>query len=477
MNIQLNGNSELIIYLGYEGEDESNEKLKFLKDKKLFSGKASEVYIMEYPGQSPVGFLGLGKIDELDSEKIKKALFKLGKTLNSSGYESFEINLSSINCCDSKSVLKSAAEGLIQSEYKWDKYITKKDNSSNSLKDAYLHFDASSEEDSELIEEMTNLMKGIDLTRDLVNEPAMYMYPETLAEAAKNELSPLGVKVTVFDKAKIEELGMKAFLAVSRGSSKEPRFIIMEYNGDPSTEKKMALVGKGLTYDSGGYCIKTPSGMATMHCDMGGAGAVIGAMKAVALNKLKKNVVGVIAACENMISGDAYKTGDIIGSMSGKTIEVDNTDAEGRITLADSLYYTASIIKPELIIDMATLTGACVIALGNVYTGAITNNQKLMDEILEISKSSGDKIWQLPSDDEFREMIKSDFADLKNTGSKGAGTSTAGMFLENFVEDIPWVHLDIAGTAYLSKESGYLPKGATGAPVRTLYAFVKEHVL
>src|SRR5699024_3409888 len=239
----------------------------------------------------------------------------------------------------------------------------------------------------------------------------------------------------------IEELDMEAFLAVSKGSEEEPQFIKMTWNGNPDNEKKLALVGKGLTYDSGGYSIKSSNGMITMKSDMAGSAAVIGTMKSIAMSNLNKNVVGIIAACENMLSGGAYKPGDIIGSMAGKTIEVLNTDAEGRLTLADALWYAAEIEKADEIIDIATLTGACVVALGNINSGAITNNENLMKKVRNAANLSGEPVWQLPSNDEYRELIKGDFADLKNAASGGAGTITAGLFLEEFVNNTPWVHL------------------------------------
>lgn len=248
----------------------------------------------------------------------------------------------------------------------------------------------------------------------------------------------------------------------------------MRWNGDKDSDRKIALVGKGVTYDSGGYSIKPGDSMVTMFNDMAGAAAVIGAMKAIGKSKLEKNVVALVAACENLISGEAYKPGDIIGSMAGKTIEIVSTDAEGRLTLADALYYAATVEKADKIIDVATLTGACVIALGNVNMGAITNNDDLMDEIKEASELAGEPVWQLPSNEEYKEQIKGTFSDLKNSGGRGAGTITAGLFLGEFVNNTPWVHLDIAGKAYSSNENGYLPKGATGIPVKTLYNFVKN---
>ena len=210
-----------------------------------------------------------------------------------------------------------------------------------------------------------------------------------------------------------------------------------------------------------------------MHCDMGGAGSVIGTMKSIALSNIKANVVAVVAACENMISGHAYKTGDLIGSMAGKTIEVGNTDAEGRLTLADAIYYAATVVKADKIIDVATLTGACVVALSNIHTGAVTNSPSLKDDVNKASDKAGELVWELPNHPLYKELIKSKRADLSNTGKNGGGTITAGLFLEEFVEEKDWVHLDIAGTAYFSSTRGYLPEGATGIPVKTLYYLAK----
>ena len=316
-------------------------------------------------------------------------------------------------------------------------------------------------------------MAGIYFTRELVNETSNVIYPETLAEKAK-ELEEFGVKVTVFDENEIQEKGMKAFYEVARGSDNPPRFIIMEYFGDKDSDDITGLVGKGLTYDSGGYCIKPPDGMKSMHDDMGGSGTVIGTMKAIAKAGLKTNVVAVVAACENLISGHAFKTGDIIGSMKGLTIEVVNTDAEGRITLADAIYYITSNYKLSKVIDLATLTGACLVALAQEFTGAITNSQEFLDDLKAIGEEQGELIWQLPVSDTFKDMNKSSVADLTNSGGRLGGTITAGLFVGAFLadENLPWVHLDIAGTAYLGKKRGYLPERATGVHVKTLFELV-----
>lgn len=459
-------------------EDDNRKKdfkdlYDFIKDKKIFSGKSGEIYTNLSLNEDNVIFLGLGKEEELDFKSLRESFFKLGRELEKYKLESAGITIPKFNDLCYKKTNSAIVEGLLQTQYKFDKF--KSDKKETSLKEIYLDvLEDKKDEVEDAIKEMEILTQGIFLTRDLVNEPAINMYPEALSKAAKENLEDLGVVVDIYDRQGIQEIGMEAFLAVAKGSEREPQFIVMTYEGNEASDEKIALVGKGLTYDSGGYSLKPAASMSTMFSDMAGSASVIGAMKAIAKSKVKKNVVAVVAACENLISGGAYKPGDVIASMSGKTIEVDNTDAEGRITLADALYYTATVIKPSKMVDLATLTGACVVALGDLNTGAITNNQALMDEIKEASHEAGEFVWQMPSNEEYKELNKSHVADIKNTGGRGAGTITAGLFLQEFVEDVPWVHLDIAGTAYLSKGRGYLPKGATGVTVKTLYNFVKE---
>jgi len=262
---------------------------------------------------------------------------------------------------------------------------------------------------------------------------------------------------------------MEAFLMVGKASDSPPRLIVMYHSGNPDSNEVLALVGKGLTYDCGGLSIKTGQGMVGMKGDMAGAAAVIGAMAAISQLKIKANVVGIIAACENMISGKAYKPGDIIGSMAGKSIEVLNTDAEGRITLADAVYYAVAKERATKVLDIATLTGAAIVSLGNVATAVLATDEEFYGKLEQASDLAGEKIWRLPHDEEYKELIKSDVADLRNTSTGGAGTITGGLFVGAFVEKTPWLHLDIAGTAWTSKEGDYHPKGATGVGVRTMF--------
>ena len=479
LKILIGNKGEVEVLLAFKGQEElekSKELYKFLKEKEIFKGNLGEVYSSISHKDDSVILLGLGEKENLCPQSLRKAFYKLGKELRKQKVESARLTVPKFeNICYCKTNM-AIAEGLLQSEYAFEKYLSEK-KASFTVREFYLNvLEDMIDKVQEGLDEVNNLIDGIFLTRDLVNEPAMVMTPKELANRAKEELEPLGVEVEIFGKEKIEELGMEAFLAVSKGSANEPQFIVMRWNGDKSSEEKVALVGKGLTYDSGGYSLKPADSMATMFGDMAGAASVIGAMKSIGKSKLEKNVVAIVAACENLISGEAYKPGDIIGSMSGKTIEVLNTDAEGRLTLADALWYAASVEKAEKIVDVATLTGACVVALGTVNIGAITNNEDLMEEIKEASELAGEPVWQLPSNEEYKEQIKGMFADLKNSGGRAGGAITAGLFLGEFVNNTPWVHLDIAGKSYSGKEDGYLPKGATGVPVKTLFYFVKESI-
>lgn len=477
INIGQGGFVEVITVFKEDKHIEGAKELyNFVKERELFKGKCGEIYShISYSGQNII-LLGLGEEKSVTLESLRKSFYKLGKDLMKLKVASVGITVPNLKDNCYKQTVQAITEGLLQSEYSFEKYLSKK-KTILTIENVYLNVLEGKEEDAQkAIAEATILIDGIFLARNLVNEPAINLTPTVLSMTAKSELENLGVKVDILGKEKISKLGMEAFLAVSKGSDQEPQFIVMTWNGDKDSQDKIALVGKGLTYDSGGYSIKPTDGMVEMKSDMAGSAAVIGAMKAIAKSKLKQNVVAIVAACENMISGNAYKPGDIIHSMSGKTIEILNTDAEGRVTLADALWYAVSVEKASKVIDVATLTGACVVALGHIYTGAITNNDLLMADVKKAAKIAGEPIWQLPSHDDYKELIKGTFGDLKNTGGRGAGTITAGLFLQEFVDDTPWVHLDIAGTSYLPAERGYLPKGATGVLVKTLYHLVSDSI-
>lgn len=469
MEILIGRGGEVEVIPVFEDDKEvskATQLYSYILEKELFKGKVGETYSDISPKGENIVFLGLGEKDKLNPEYLRRAFNNAAKELNRLKVKSAQVNL------DNTMDILAISEGLLQSEYSFEKYLSEK-KTNLTVEKFYLNIADKKEDTESFIEEAKNIVQGIFLARDLVNEPAITMTPKELANRATKELEAVGVEVEVLGKKQIESLNMKAFLSVSKGSANEPQFIVMKWMNDKDSDEKLALVGKGLTYDSGGYSIKPTSGMVTMKTDMAGAASVIGAMKTIALSNVKKNVIGVVAACENLISGEAYKPGDIIGSMSGKTIEILNTDAEGRVTLADSLYYAATIVKADKIVDIATLTGACVVALGDVNTGAVTNNQELMDTLIEASKVSGEPVWQFPTNEEYDDCLKGTIGDLKNSTGREAGALAAGLFLREFVDNTPWVHLDIAGTSYMEKARGYLPQGASGVPVKTLYNLAK----
>lgn len=473
MKFNFGKNSKFDVILTFENTNIENETFKFITSNEIFNSKVGETYINLNNDNSGLIFLGLGNQDKLKLDQIRLAAFKLGQELTKFKIKDFNVELEALNNIELFNVVNAFTEGLLQSSSSFDKHITEK-KAKTSLENIFYIVNDEATAQNAIVEAET-LFAGIEITRELVNERAFNMYPEVLAESAIKYLEPVGVDVKVLGQKEIEALKMDAFLAVSQGSDREPKFIVMTYNGDPSSDEKIAFVGKGLTYDSGGYSLKPSASMADMHNDMAGSATVIGAMHSIAKAKLKKNVVGIVAACENLVNGTAYKVGDIIGSMAGKTIEVLNTDAEGRLTLADALWYASTEVKADKIIDLATLTGACIMALGNITTAAITNDDEFLKELMLASEVSGEPIWQLPAYEEYNEFFKSDFADLCNTNTKGvgAGTITAGLFLQNFVNETPWIHLDIAGTAYNKSASKYFPKGATGVHVKTLFNLVK----
>ena len=303
--------------------------------------------------------------------------------------------------------------------------------------------------------------------------PANVMTPEKLADLAKTYCEASNIEVEIFDEAAIEALGMHAYLAVAKASSNAPKLIVMRHKGDPDSDKTVAFVGKGLTYDSGGLSIKPTASMVTMKDDMGGASAVISAMGAIGKMNLKVNVTAVVAACENMISGLSYKPGDIIGSMGGKSIYIGNTDAEGRLTLVDAVTYALEHENASFVLDIATLTGAAIHCLGSEAAPVISNNDDFFNLVDKAFNKANEKIWRMPILDAYKELVKHEQADLTNTAGS-PGTITAGIFIGEFVKEVPWVHIDIAGTAFKEKADGVYSKGGTGSGAIPLVYLAKK---
>lgn len=468
------GSFQGAINLVYEDKPANNEVVEVLKAKKVFEGKSGQVFYKTTNELNYEIFVGLGKYEDLERTDLINAVARGIKQAEKLKIDDLSINFIKANGLCTGGVTKSIVQGVKLASYRFDKYKQSKESYEPKVTiigGPKEKFDKMREK----IEEASNVADGIILARDLVNEPANILYPETLAERAVEVGKESGFEVEVFDEKQIEELGMKAFLEVAKGSVHRPKLIVMRYMGNAHSDEIVGLVGKGLTFDTGGYSLKPSTSMDTMKSDMGGAAAVIGTMKALAKNKVEKNVVAVVAACENAISGGSYKPGDIIGSMAGKTIEVLNTDAEGRLTLVDAITYIIEKENVDKIVDVATLTGAVLVALGTEITGVLSNDDAFYEELLVAAKRSGEKFWRLPNDKCFKKLYKGDFADLKNTGGRYGGTITAGMFIEEFVQDKPWLHLDIAGTSWTDGGNDTTPKGGTGAPVATLYELVVKH--
>lgn len=318
------------------------------------------------------------------------------------------------------------------------------------------------------------LAEGVEFTRELVTEPANILYPESFVERCQERFEGTGAELIVLDEAEMEKLGMGSLLGVGQGSSRDSRILAIRWNGGGS-EAPIAFVGKGVTFDTGGISIKPGPGMEDMKWDMGGAGAVAGGMLALVKRKAKANVVGVMGLVENMPDGNAQRPGDVVKSMSGQTIEILNTDAEGRLVLADALHWTQVEFKPSRIVDFATLTGAIIVSLGHEYAGLFSNDDKLSKDLAEAGEAVGDKVWRMPLDKAYDKLIDSPIADMKNIGGKGAGSITAAQFLQRFITDgTPWAHIDIAGMAWSEKQGRTWDKGATGYGVRLIDRLVAD---
>ena len=441
----------------------------FVIKKENFEGKYGEVYKLPIvENGKKIYIAGLGKQEEFTYTKIRNLTAKIVRNMSGNAKKVVSIlhGAGVAGLCPERCA-QMITEGAISGTYSFDKYkAVKKEN-------VIEEFIIAETEEEKFKAAEQGVKKGIvtaeavNTARDLINESSQYLYPETLAEfAVKNS----GVKTTVYNKEEIKKMGMNAFLAVGQGSVHEPKLFHMEYKCE-NPKKKIAIVGKGITFDAGGLDLKPAASMLTMRDDMSGAAAVICTMKAISILKPDVEVHAVVAACENMPSGSAYKPGDVITAKTGRTIEIDNTDAEGRVTLADALAYAEETGVDE-IIDIATLTGACMVALGTVASGIMGNNDEKVKEFIKVAEKAGERFWQMPMYEEYGEVLKSDIADTKNTGGRMGGTSAAGIFLSKFIKNTPWIHLDIAGTAFLDKANAEGIKGATAIGVRSLIKYI-----
>ncbi len=459
-------------------EEASNIILKNVR-KKDFKGDFGNIssFVSYNDSFNHIILVGLGdkskKFSKIEFEKLGASIFCAASELDKQ--ISILISKEDVNE-SSDDFLTLIAFGLKLRSWRFDKYKTKEKNKIKLQKAIFVT------ENSNLLtskfKELSQLADGIFLTRSVVSEPGNVIYPESLAKIAETELKPLGVEVQILQEDDMSKLGMEALLGVARGSEKKPRLVVLHWNGSSDKDKKpVAFVGKGVTFDSGGISIKPDDGMHEMRYDMAGSGTVLGLIKSVALNKIPVNIVGVMALVENMPSGSAQRPGDIVKSMSGQTIEIMSTDAEGRLILADALWYVQDKYNPVAIVDLATLTGAIVVALGHEFAGLFSNSDELAAQITVSANETGEKVWRMPLSEHFDKSINSEVADMINLSKPGtrAGGTTAAQFLQRFVNGKKWAHIDIAGVETSKDDLFICSKGATGFGVHLLYDFLKKN--
>ena len=446
-------------------------------DSRAFEGKEDQTLLLHPRGwKTPqLILIGAGKAASLDLEKLRRAAATAAKTAKALKARSIAIIAPSRtpDHLGDEEIAHALAEGAALSVYRFDKYLTDPQKKNGSLREIQVvtATRAHLKKFVEGVRRATIMIEATCLARDLENAPGNEIVPRSLAEEARVVGRKAGFNVTVFDERRIARLKMGGLLGVSQASVQPPRFIVMEYNRLASRRGTVVLVGKGITFDAGGISIKPAANMAEMKMDMSGAAAVLGTLQAVARLRLPVHIVGLVPAAENVLGGGGLKPGDILTHYNGKTSEIDNTDAEGRLILADALSY-ASRYKPDLVIDLATLTGAVVVALGHVATGMLGNDEPLMARLKEAGERTHERVWQLPMFEEYEQLVKSDIADVKNTGGRWAGAITAAMFLKQFIGNYRWIHLDIAGTAIMEEAFPYIPKGGSGVGVRLLTDFL-----
>ena len=446
------------------------------------TGKRSEMTLIHTLGKMStprVVVAGLGKQEGFSADRIRQVMGEAGRFIRKLGVRRAATiaHGAGIGGIEPSTSGQAMAEGTLLGLYTFRRYRSRQED------------DPEHEvEELQIVErdggKAALIQQGVDrgrvlaeatiIARDMSNEPANVMNPTEMAERARQVAKETGLEFEVLDKPQMAELGMGALLAVAAGSDQPPKLIVLRYNGDPDNEENnIALCGKGITFDSGGISIKPAAGMGEMKGDMSGGAAVIGAMSAIAQLKPKINIMALVPATENLSGGSATRPGDVVRAMTGKSIEIENTDAEGRLVLADAIGYARKHGRRRLV-DVATLTGAAVVALGRTTSAVLGNDQPLIDRVLKAGEAAGERMWQLPLFEEYKELNRSKVADVKNTGGRDAGAITGAQFISEFAEDVPWAHVDIAGTARTSKNSGYLVTGSTGVGVRTLVSLIDD---
>jgi leucyl aminopeptidase len=450
--------------------------LKKAIENSSFSGKKDEILSILAPHgiqNAQVLLIGLGNPKNLSFLDFQELGGKLMAALDKAKDTKVVVDIIDDRIRNLPEMAAYIAAGINLRSWKFDKYKTKKKD--ESLLKEFIFITPEPTISEKTFEPLKHIAEGVALTRDVVSEPPNVLFPESMAEIAY-ELKRLKVSVEILDEKHMKKLGMGALLGVGQGSIQESKLIILQWMHGPKGEPPVAFIGKGVTFDTGGISIKPSNGMEEMKYDMAGSGVILGLFKALALRGAKVNAVGIMGMVENMPSGSAQRPADVVTSMSGQTIEVINTDAEGRLVLADALWYTQDRFKPQAMIDLATLTGAISVALGWEYAGLFSNNDDLAHKLTDAGNSVGEKLWRLPMGDSYDKDIDSEIADVKNTGSgRGAGSITAAQFLQRFVNNIPWAHLDIAGMAWEKKGKPLVGKGASAFGVRLLNEFLMRY--
>lgn len=442
-----------------------------------FKGKEGETLFLYVEGEAEKRFclLGLGSKASVSIESLRRSYGALTKNCLSKRLKNLNLIVPSLEGHHENEWIKGIAEGLLLPNYLFNRHKQRESEEPEASLLESITWITSNKKVLEIVKEVGTVCEAVCYTRDLINENADIVTPQHLAECAKNMANEhMAIKTVVFDKKKIEKEGMGLLLAVNRGSHLDPAFIIMEYQGNPNLKDKTVLIGKGVTYDTGGLNLKPTGSMETMKCDMSGAAVCLGTILAVSHLKMKVNLTVVIPATENGIDAKSFKPGDVYRSYSGKTVEMMNSDAEGRLILADALTYAVKNLHPTRLIDIATLTGAIEVALGSEAAGLMSTDDELADAIIQAGQITSERVWRMPLYDEYKERLKSEIADLKSWNGRSAGANVAAAFLRQFVTDsTPWAHLDIAGTAYVNEAKKYLPKFATGYGVRLMIEFLR----
>ncbi|MEL6344804.1 MAG: leucyl aminopeptidase [Myxococcota bacterium] len=430
-----------------------------------FTGAAGQSIIVASLGRIPARYIAVVGLGESSDDEYRRAAGAAGKEARERRVTSAALSLGDLSPAQTRAVM----EGFAAGNYRFDKYKTRERDQKPAVEDLHV-FGAA---DASVQDKTQAIIAGQTLTRDLVNEPAAVIYPEALAQVAR-DLANDQITVTIWDEKKIVEENMGGITAVGQGSDRPARFIHLHYRPTGEARQTVALCGKGVTFDAGGLSLKSSAGMQTMRCDMGGSGVVLGVFRALADIRPDVEVHGIIGAVENMVNGNSFKLGDILHIRNGKTVEIHNTDAEGRLVLADCLSYACEL-KPDTIIDLATLTGAAVVALGEYYSALFTNYDDLAAELHRSADDAGEGLWRMPLPDFYKDKLKAEWADVKNVGGRAAGSTTAALFLSEFVEDgIPWAHLDIAGPTFFNTAFRHFRPGGTGQMVSTLTRWLTD---